>query len=104
MTTPYEIPLSPESQTFRVPLGSVTYRLTIVWNDISKGWVMDIADADDLPLAQGIPLVTGLDLLAQYKFLGIPGALVVQSDFDVDAAPTYEGLGTTSRLYFVTEP
>jgi hypothetical protein len=45
------------------------------------------------PDPQGVPLVTGVDLLAQYAYLGFIGSLVVQTDHDPDATPTYENLG-----------
>ena len=46
-------------------------------------------------------MVPGLDLLYQYKYLGIAGSLVVQTDYNTDAVPTYENLGVTGRVYFV---
>ena len=97
----FEIPLQPAAQTFRVSLAGVTYTMTIVWrNDALAGWVLDIADAQAVPIVQGIPLVTGADLLAQYAYLGIAGKLIVQSDGS-NLAPTYASLGATSHLYFV---
>lgn len=102
MTTPYEIPLTPEPQTFSIALAGVTYRLTVAWNSSAGLWVLDIADADSVPLVQGLTLVTGLDLLEQYRHLGIMGSLVVQTDHNTDAPPTLENLGTAGRLYFVT--
>ena len=48
------------------------------------------------------PLVPGVDLLAQYRYLGFTGSLVVQTDNDPNADPTYDSLGQTSQLYFVT--
>lgn len=105
MTTPYEIPLSPDPQTFRIQLAGVDYSVTVVWNAQALCWVMDLslAGGGDA-LIQGCPLVTGLDLLAQYRHLGIGGSLVVQTDYDSDAVPTLDNLGITGRLYFVTEP
>lgn len=99
----YEIPLSAEAQKLDIALAGVTYKLRFVWNATSCCWILDVADADDNPLALGVPLVTGLDLLAQYAYLGIAGSLIVQTDNDTDAVPTYGNLGTAGRLYFVTE-
>lgn len=99
--TPFEIPLSPEPQRFNVDLGGSTYRLRIMWCKECQCWTLDIYDAAGVELVLGVPLVTGLDLLRQFPHLGIPGALLVQTDFDANAVPTFDNLGTTGRLYFV---
>lgn len=98
----YEIPLSAKPETFTIALAGKSYRLTVIWRDaVDGGWVLDIADANGNRLVGGIPLVTGCDLLAQYSHLGFGGALVVQTDHDPDAVPTFANLGSTSHLYFV---
>lgn len=101
--TPYEIPLSPEPQTLSISLAGKTYFLSLAFNRAGSYWVLDMADEDRVPLLTGVPLVTGLDLLEQYSYLGIGGSLIVQTDFDADAVPTFENLGVTGRLYFVVE-
>ena len=65
-------------------------------------WFLDLADANNNAVLTGIPLVTGLDLLAQYAYLGIGGMLVVQSDNDLSLVPDFNSLGVTGHLYFVT--
>lgn len=97
-----EIPLSPDPQTFTVALADVEYQCTLRWRDPAPGWVLDLADANGVSLVSGIPLVTGIDLLSQYEYLGIGGQLRVQTDHDPDAVPTFENLGDTSHLYFVS--
>lgn len=101
MSTTYEIPLTPQPQTFNIVLGAVQYALTLVWNTAAQAWLLDIADNTGVPLVNGIPLVTGADLLAQYAYLELGGALYVQTDSNADALPTYSNLGTDSHLYFV---
>lgn len=101
--TAYEIPLTPEAQTFQISLGSKQYRLTFKWNEVSSCWLLDIQDAQDVPLVMGIPVVTGTDLLKQYKYLGFEGQLVVQSQSEIDQIPTYESLGSDGLLFFVQE-
>lgn len=96
-----EIPLSPEPQTFRITLSQVEYQLTVIWRDADQGgWVLDIADAQGVPILEGAPLVTGANLLSQYAYLGIPGRLIVQTDFAPDEVPTFANLGRSSRLYY----
>ena len=104
MATYNEIPTSGTPQILLVALNSGTYTLTLKWNTIAQTWIMDIGDASNNPLAQGLPLITGSDLLAQLEYLGIGGAMTVQTDNDPTAVPTYSNLGTTGHLYFVTMP
>ena len=102
MPTPYEIPLSGVAQQFDIMLAGLSYNLRLVWNLPANAWVLDIADANSIPLVQGIPLVTGIDLLSQYPHLGIGGQLFAATDANPDAPPTYSNLGDASHLYFLT--
>ncbi|MCA7083386.1 hypothetical protein K7G19_07205 [Cupriavidus sp. DB3] len=100
----FEIPLSPEPQRFTITLSGVDYRLTVQYRKAGDaGWILDIADANNAPLATGIPLVTGIDLLGQYRHLGFAGRLWVQGADDPDNVPTYEDLGIGSHLFWVTD-
>lgn len=103
MSTIVEIPLSAQSQAFQITLSGKAYRLAVTWRD-PYGWFLDIADTNGLLLLSGMPLVTGVDLLGQYAYLGIPGKLVVVSDGDPTAVPTFDNLGTGSHLYYVVGP
>jgi hypothetical protein len=102
--TPYEIPLSPEPQRFSIDLGGELYQLRVMWNKDAQAWMLDIQSDGGIDLLLGAPLVPGLDILRQYPQLLIPGALIVQTDHDAEAVPTFDNLGVTGRLYFVTEP
>lgn len=98
----YEIPLSPTPQTFSISISGVSYRMTLRYrNALEGGWILDIADANKMPIVSGIPLVTGCDLLEQYKHLGLSFQLRVQTTDDPDAVPTFDNLGSSSKLYFV---
>lgn len=98
----YEIPLSPNPQSFTISLSGTEYRLTVQWRDAEgAGWVVDIADTSGNPIIQGIPLVTGVNLLDQYAYL-ISGVLWVQTTADPDAVPTFDNLGIGSHLYWYT--
>jgi hypothetical protein len=100
--TAYEIPLSAKPQAFSIALGGVTYKMTLRWNVPAAAWMLDIADATGNLMVGSIPLVTGVDLLGQYAYLGFTGQLVVQTDNDPDAVPTFDNLGSTGHLYFIT--
>lgn len=102
--TPYLVPLTNAQQKFSIALAGVVYNMTLKWNTIGNTWLLDIADQANNPLVSGIALVTGCDLIGQYKHLGIGGSLIAQTDFSVNAPPTYQNLGSNSNLYFVTSP
>ncbi|TJZ75577.1 phage baseplate plug family protein [Chitiniphilus eburneus] len=99
----YEIPLTPDPQRFTVTLSGVDYRMTVQYRDaVNGGWVLDIGDANDEPIVNGIPMVTGVNLLEQYGYLGFTGGLWVQTTDDPDAVPTFENLGIGAHVYWVT--
>jgi hypothetical protein len=99
--TVYEVPLTPQPQTLSVvfPNGQ-SYNLRLIYlftpNDC---WELDIADSDDNPLVQGIPLVTGADLLAQYEYLNFGCQMYCATDADPDAVPRFFNLGSSAHLY-----
>lgn len=97
----YEIPLSPNAQTFRITLAGVQYSMTLLYRTHGLGgWFLDIYTAGGDPLLLGVPLVTGVDLLAPYPYLNFGGPLLVTTDGDISAVPTYYNLGVTSHVYF----
>lgn len=103
--TPYEVPITPGTpQTFAISLNGVVYQLTLNFCTDNQTWTLNIAAQDNTPIANGIPLVTGADLLAQYEYLGIGGSLFVQTDGNPYAVPGFTALGDTGHLYFTTEP
>lgn len=105
-TVPYEIPLTPTPQEFNIELGGLSYRLKVWWNAAPMGgWTLNISDANGVPLAHGIPLVTGSNLLEQLEAdTGITGWLICETDYDLEAVPDFNNLGITSHLYFLTNP
>jgi hypothetical protein len=104
METPFLIPLINLPQTFQIVLAGLTYLMTSKWNDADGGgWLLDIADQNDNPIACNIPLITGADCLEGLEYLGIQGQMYVNSSgTDSTEVPTLSNLGTDSFLYFVT--
>ncbi|UIA94539.1 hypothetical protein LU632_25975 (plasmid) [Erwinia tracheiphila] len=100
----YEIPLIAGAQTFLITMNGGQYQLTLLWRDTSGGgWFLDIADANGNDILGGVPLVTGVDLLAQYAYLGFTVGLWVYTDANPYAVPTWDNLGSESHLYFTVE-
>lgn len=122
--TYFEIPTVATPQSFTINIAGISYNLTIMYHNVYAGfasaptgvstnngsnidtnviggWVLDIADNNNNPIVCGIPLVTGIDLLYQYQYLGFGGSLVVATDGNPVIPPTFDNLGTDSHLYFV---
>lgn len=99
----FEIPFVPGTpQTMQISLAGIVYGIKVRWCDPASCWTMDISDANGNPIIQGVPIITGADLLSQFEYLGIGGALIAQTDTDADAVPTFDNLGSQAGLYFVT--
>jgi len=98
----YKIPLTPEPQRFEIQLGKVTYSIGLEWCEPNLSWILNLYNAQETPILQGIPLVTGVDLFEQYEYLGLGGGLYATTSGDPNAPPTFENLGTLGHLYFVT--
>lgn len=96
----FEIPLIASPQTFSVSLNGTTYEMAVFWCEPDQCWILNIADAQGIPILRGVPLITGANLLAQYEYLGIPGVLQCQTDHDPFAVPTFDNLGNGGRLYY----
>lgn len=97
------IPLEPVGQRFEINLAGRELILECVWNGQGGSWYMSLYDGlTKAPLLVSQPLVTGINLLAQHKYLGIEGELFIYTDGDAFAPPTADNLGTESNLYLVT--
>lgn len=101
MAITYEIPTAPRAERFTISLAGVAYQLTLYWCAPTNSWVLDIADAGGAPLVCGIPVVPGIDLVAQHQHLGFGGQIIAVVDGDAAAVPNYSGMGTTGHLYFL---
>lgn len=101
MAAYYTIPLTPEPQSFGITLAGKEYRLTVRWFDAPEaGWTLDIEEPEKAAfIVMGIPLVTGADLLEQFRYLEFSGELWVEGELP----PTLENLGTDVELVFIVE-
>jgi hypothetical protein len=101
--TNFEIPLSPRNQQFRIVLAGVPYVLRFLFNqtlDENACWILDILDVNENPIVCGLPVVTGEDMLVQYKYLGMNIVIFCFTDGDPSAVPTAVNLGVSSHVYF----
>lgn len=104
MATIQEIPLTPaQACVFTVTLNDVLYNMRLTYNTAQEGcWILDIGDENQVMLVAGIPLVSNIDLLAQYTYLGFGGSLVLTTDRNAAEVPRFEDLGVIAHLYFIT--
>jgi len=97
--TSFIIPLAGYAESFSIALNNVTYQLTIQWRG---SWFMDIADSTNTPIVSGIAMVTGVDLLQPYGYLGFVGSMYMVNTAGGDAPPTFDNIGTDCILQYVT--
>lgn len=106
----YEIPCTPGGQpewTQRTQLNGTEYLFNFRWNQRDGHWFLRIADGDGVALYDGLPLVTGLELLAQESGVrAIEGGLFVVDDAVAggigDLDPGFADLGTRFKLLHVS--
>jgi len=96
-----EIPLAPENQAFSIAIAGTTFQMSVIWR--AEFWCLDLMDGSGAMIIAGIPMITGYDLLTQYRHLNLGFSLYVICDVEGQENPTQSDLGTTSHLYAVTE-
>ena len=101
----YELPFSARPQYITIRLVGTEYRFKLSWNIPANCWVIDITSMNGGPLACGIPLVTGCDLLGQFDYLEIGGQLFVVTDQTATGGvvPTFDDLGITGHVFFLPD-
>ena len=103
MSEAFEIPLRKGPQKFSVQLGANEYQVSLAYAAAPDGgWHMTIADADGKTLVAGVMVTSGEDILQQFAYLGIPGAIYAATDNDADTPPTFANLGTGGQLFYVS--
>lgn len=98
----FEIPLNPYPERFNITLGAQDLVLQTSWSEINKTWSLTIRRPDESTVLAGLPLIPGVDLLAQHQHLGLGGSLYAKVDHSNHEVPGFADLGTTGHLYFVT--
>lgn len=97
----YVIPLTNMNQTLQISLLGITYTLNVYWNALANLWYLDINDVNNNPILNGLPMTAGVNLLKQFGYLGIGGALVAQNVNNPNLPIGYSDLGVTSFLLFI---
>lgn len=94
----YELPMSDEpSQEFICELDGIKYLFRVQLNVRGDFWTLDVNTVDDEPIALGIPLVLGADLLANERF--IHGVLFLAGYSGKGVDPTGDTLGEYGLIW-----
>ena len=94
----FAIPLGRGAQTFTIGLGDVPVRMSLTYRDADGGgWVLDIERSDGSDAIYGIPLVLGVDLLAQHAHKRL-GHLRCVLDGNAERVPTFDDVGSGLTL------
>lgn len=94
-----EIPLSPQPQRFSIVLAGVERQFRLTWCAPAAAWVLDLYDSDGTPMALGLMLTTGADLLEQFGYLELGFELAAFTDHNLEAVPTFANLGLEGHLW-----
>ena len=99
----YYIPVTNDpDQSFicSIPLGgkNVQLRFRIRYNSEAKYWWMTISDSKGKVLIDSLPLLSGGNLLEQYRYLGLGKAYIVSSGNTILEDPDDLTLGTDFLL------
>jgi hypothetical protein len=79
-----EIPLHLKTSD-SISLAGQSLQMAVTWR--AAFWCLDIMDSSGADLIKGIPLITGADLLAQYRYLGLGFSLYVGCDNPATKTP-----------------
>lgn len=91
----YEILLLDRNQKFFIKLNKVNYQLKLVYR---KRWYLDIFQTNSEPVALGIPLISGIDILSPFRHV-ITGSMYVQN-LNEDESQSFSDLGTNIKLFW----
>ena len=92
----HEIPLTNTNQQFNVRLGSIIYKLRLIYR--LDAWYLDILDSSGQLILAAIPLIQGVSLLVQHQPLIKGGLFVLNSN--ADESQSFNDLGVKIQLFW----
>ncbi len=101
--TVFEMPLIAGSYDYeiRTTLEGGIWIFRFRWNERAASWMLDLSDADGVPLAHGIRITVDVSLLEQYKHLAIPPGRFFAFDTTLrQVDPTVDDFGTRVLLLY----
>jgi hypothetical protein len=102
--TVYEVPFTNRPQVLSTRLAGNRYSMKLIWNVYTDCWIVDIYTEEGIALLCGMAIVTGADLLAQFRYLEIGGQLFATTDHTRgNMPPTFTDLGITGHVFFLPD-
>lgn len=96
------IPLTPETpQDIHLPLENEAVTLYIAWNATADSWTLDVSMDDGSNTAHGLRLSPGVNIIGGLGFSKL-GGLFISDEQQTSAEPTFDGLGTQFKLWYLT--
>lgn len=92
----YQIPLIKTNQQFNVRLGSIIYKLRLIYR--LDTWFLDISDSAGQLMLAALPMVQGVNLLEQHQHLIKGGLYVLNSN--ADESQSFNDLGVKIQLFW----
>ena len=92
----HEIPMVNTNQQFNVRLGSIIYKLRLIYR--LDTWFLDISDSAGQLMLAALPMVQGVNLLEQHQHL-IKGGLYVLNG-NADESQSFNDLGIKIQLFW----
>ena len=86
-----------------VTFDNTVYKLHFAYNDVLKGWSMDIRDSQNIDIVRSIRIVPNFPLLSQYKrHLGIKGEIVATLTTDIKNIGRDDFINGKASLVYVS--
>lgn len=85
---------------FTVELDNELFAISLTFNVRSNHWYMSIADADGIPVREGIKLVSNWPLLLTWIQQGRPAGEMICASPYTDEDPDRDTLGTSSVFVY----
>lgn len=98
----FKIPLNPFPETFSITINNVEYTGMTRWNAVQGCWMVSLANTNNVPILQNIPVIPGVNLLDQFDYLNLGVKMAALLDYDPATVPPFESLGTTGNVYVET--
>lgn len=87
-----------------VTFDNIVYKLHFAYNDVLKGWSMDIRDSQNIDIVRSIRIVPNFPLLSQYKrHLDIKGEMVPTVTTDIQNIGRDDFINGKASLVYVSE-
>lgn len=87
-----------------VTLDDTVYKLHFAYNDVFKGWSMDIRDSQNMDIVRSIRIVPNFPLLSRYKrHLDIKGEMVATVTTGIQNIDRDDFINGRATLVYVSE-